>query len=54
VDRDNLTAKFWLEPVQLAKNIGFNSAEIKKIEKLIIDNEIKLKEAWYGYFGKNV
>ena len=31
IDRDNLTAKFWLEPIILAKNIGFRDRELKKI-----------------------
>jgi len=54
VDRDKYTAKFWVNPVQLAKNIGFGSEELNKIEKLVIENESKIKEAWDGYFGENV
>ncbi|MFM2312900.1 MAG: hypothetical protein RLZZ04_2176 [Cyanobacteriota bacterium] len=27
IDRDNLSAKFWLESVALAKNIGFRGME---------------------------
>ncbi len=54
VDRERFSAKFWLDPVQLAKNVGFNAAEISKIEKIIIENEIKIREAWDGYFGKDV
>ena len=30
IDRDNLSAKFWLEPVALAKNIGFRGKELRK------------------------
>lgn len=54
VDREKNTAKFWINPIQLAKNIGFNATEINKIEKIIIENEVKIKEAWNGYFNKNV
>ncbi len=25
IDRDNFSAKFWLEPVGLARNLGFNA-----------------------------
>lgn len=53
VDREKYTVKFWIVPIQLAKNIGFNSAELNKIEKLIMENETKIKEAWNGYFVKN-
>ncbi len=54
VDRENYSAKFWLNPVQLAKNVGFSAVELNKIEKLVIENESKIKEAWNGYFGKDV
>jgi hypothetical protein len=54
VDREKFTAKFWLEPIQLAKNIGFKAEEINKIEKMVRENELKIKEAWNGYFRKNV
>jgi hypothetical protein len=42
VDREKNTAKFWMEPIQLAKNIGFNAVELNKIEKIIIENEVKI------------
>jgi hypothetical protein len=30
VDRNRESAKFWLEPVELAKTIGFNAKELRK------------------------
>jgi len=27
IDRDNLSAKFWLEPITLARNLGFSAKE---------------------------
>ena len=51
IDRDNLSAKFWLEPVALAKNIGFRAKELRKLESLVTENQTTLVEAWYGYFG---
>ena len=51
VDRDKQSAKFWLDPVCLARNIGFSPKELKKIERLMIENQKDLLEAWYGYFG---
>lgn len=51
IDRDNLSAKFWLEPVALAKNIGFRAKELRKLESLVTENQQTLVEAWYGYFG---
>jgi hypothetical protein len=51
IDRDNFSAKFWLSPVLLAKNIGFSPKELRKLEKLMIKHRDKLLEDWHGYFG---
>lgn len=31
VDRDNLSAKVWLKPVELARTLGFSSHELRRI-----------------------
>lgn len=46
VDRDDLSAKVWLEPVGLARNLGFPSHELRRILRLIEANQIQLREAW--------
>ena len=51
VDRDECSAKFWLEPVALAHNLGFNARELRRIEALVTENRQQLREAWRGYFG---
>lgn len=51
VDRDDLSAKFWLNPVGLARNLGFNARELRQIERIVSDNESVLLEAWNGRFG---
>jgi hypothetical protein len=51
VDRDDLSAKFWLEPVGLAKNFGFSQKELRRIRHLVTQKQIFLTEAWNGYFG---
>lgn len=50
VDRDNCSAKFWLNPVLLVKNHGFDAKELNKIRKIIIENQDKFLEKWYEYF----
>ncbi len=50
VDRDNLSAKFWLNPIGLARNLGFNARELRQIERLVASNQAVLMEAWNGYF----
>ncbi len=51
VDRDRDSAKFWLEPVALARNLGFRPDELRKIERIVVANRRQLLEAWYGRFG---
>lgn len=51
VDRDNLSAKFWLDHVKLAHNFGFNANELRRVQSLVKEHQTELLEAWYGYFG---
>lgn len=51
VDRDDCSAKFWLEPVALARNLGFGAAELLRIERLIARHAGELTEAWHGFFA---
>lgn len=51
VDRDDDSAKFWLEPVALARNLGFRTQELRDLERLITSRRSVLLEAWYGYHG---
>lgn len=43
-------AKFWLEPVELQKSIGFNAAEVNELAKMVKENKKLLKERWYEFF----
>ena len=51
IDRDNFSAKFWLDPVALSKNIGFRAKELRKLELLVRENQTKLLESWNEYFS---
>jgi hypothetical protein len=50
VKRERLICKFWLSPLSLAKNQGFASHELGKIERLIKDHRLKIETAWYEHF----
>ena len=50
IDRDNQTCKFWIEPVGLARNLGFSPKELRTIEALVIAQTQDLLEAWHEYF----
>ena len=38
----NGSAKFWLEPVALALNLGFAAAELRRIERLVREHRRKV------------
>ena len=50
VDREDLSAKFWLEPVALAHNLGYPARELRKLEAIIAEHQQRLLEAWNEYF----
>ena len=50
VDRDDQSAKFWLDPVALARNLGFGPAELRRIHRLVADNRNLLWEKWHELF----
>lgn len=50
VDRDNLSTKFWLEPiVSLAHNHGYSRKELRDLERLISTNLGQLRDEWNSY-----
>ncbi len=51
VDRDAQSAKFWLSPVRLAKNLGFSAVELRRIQRLLENHEAVLLEKWNERFG---
>ena len=44
-------AKFWFEPIALARNVGFRPFELTEIRNIIIENETTIKERWNEYFA---
>lgn len=52
VDRDDSCAKFWLEPLGLARNTGFSPKELRRIRMILERHRLGLLEAWYGYHGR--
>ena len=45
-------AKYWLDPMQLAGNYGFNGRELTQIEQLIRYYEPDLLEAWHEHLDQ--
>lgn len=53
VEREDKVVKFWLSPVRLASSGGFPRAEIARIQRLVMDRQFELKEAWDAYCRHN-
>jgi hypothetical protein len=51
VKRDRLVAKFWLDPVSLARSGGFPGHELNPITQLLVNHQQTLREAWNDHFG---
>ncbi|HEX5731614.1 MAG TPA: DUF4160 domain-containing protein [Blastocatellia bacterium] len=43
-------AKFWLNPIELASNYGFNPHELNEIKRIVLEHQALLMEAWNEYF----
>jgi hypothetical protein len=51
VRRDEMVAKFWLEPLVLESTGSFSRHELTTIAKLIEQHQDDLLESWYEFFG---
>ena len=51
VQHNRQIAKFWLEPLSLARNCGFAEHELNRITGLVEHHQHRLREAWHDYFG---
>lgn len=51
VDKGGASAKFWIDPVALARNMGFGARDIAELHRLVREHRNRLLEAWNGFFG---
>jgi hypothetical protein len=51
VERENKTCKFWLDPLGLARNYGFNARELSVIRRTIETHRASILEAWHEHCG---
>lgn len=51
VDKVGYSCKFWLNPVSMARNVGFSAKELREIRGMVETSQTLLLEAWHGYFG---
>jgi hypothetical protein len=46
------SAKFWLDPVALARSVGYNQSELNRLHELVEHYRDTFQEAWDDYFSK--
>lgn len=51
VEREDKSAKFWLNPVRLQVSRGFSRGETLQIQRLVEDKRDVLLRGWNEYFG---
>ncbi len=51
VECENRACKFWLEPLGLARNHGFNARELNVIRRIIRTRRTAILEAWHEHCG---
>ena len=44
-------AKFWLDPVSLAAARHFKAHEVSQLERLVVEHQKQLWEAWNAFFN---
>ena len=49
VEREEGTCKFWLGPLDLARNHGFSARELNVIRRLILTHLTAILEEWYEH-----
>jgi hypothetical protein len=51
IERDDSVAKFWLDPVDLAKKGNFKAYELTKLRELVVEHQTEWLEKWHEHFG---
>jgi hypothetical protein len=51
VEYDNRVAKFWLDPVELAKSGRLSEHQLRQIGRHVTANRVEFIEAWHEYFN---
>lgn len=53
IDRGGESAKVWLEPVALARNVGFRPHELTRVLRIVGRHRETFLDAWHEHFGTN-
>ena len=45
-------AKFWIDPVSLARSAGVSARELRQMESIVAENRELLLRSWHEYFDR--
>jgi len=51
VMKDGYEAKFWLDPVALERNHGFDARTLRQLARVVQFNRARIEKAWYDHFS---
>jgi hypothetical protein len=51
VQRETMVCKFWIDPVELARNHGFSPRELNRIRDIIETSLESIRSAWNEHCG---
>jgi len=51
IRRERATAKFWLDPVRLARSRRFSDHELRTLQRTVEENQPRILEAWNEHFS---
>jgi Domain of unknown function (DUF4160) len=52
VEQAERYAKFWLDPIRVAKSRGFRRVQLRELHSLVAQNREKFILAWNEHFGQ--
>ncbi len=51
VDCGGASAKVWLTPVSVSRNMGMSAQQLAEVLRIVQQNRERFLEAWHGFFG---
>ena len=52
VTHDGRTAKYWLNPVELASSEGFRAHELTRVREMVVEHRTQFQERWDEHFNR--
>src|SRR5690606_17100285 len=52
VERDECYAKFWLDPISLARSRGFRSNDLNELHRIVERNAELFRRRWHEHLGR--